>query len=222
MSILVMADNASPIAAERDGALYNSIIGNRNYVVKGIGSELAVTVAGGTYTIGTGEAVICGRHIALTASESISGSGTIALQIDLSTSPPSGSVVVVPSGTPLTQQDLNNGGTKCQMALLNADGTDARKFNSAAVKTYTNIAVAGTPIATAAQSWDTYSEYLYSLNVAISGIEEDDIVLNFAADMSVIENISPVILTRKGGITVYTKDATMLSGNIRAMSVIGG
>lgn len=221
MSINVMADNGVSIPASSDGALYNSLTGNRDYVIKGIGGELAVSGSGGSYTVATGEAVICGRHVVVTASESVSGSGTIALQVDLSQPAGSeGSIVVIPSATPLQTDDLNNGGTIRQMALY-ANGADARKYNSAAVKTFNTITVSGTPSSGASPAWDSNGDYTYSLNVSISGISSSDIVLNFVADMTIFNAVAPIIQTNDGSITLYTTDGTALSGVIQTISVIG-
>ena len=222
MSINVMADNGVSIPAASDGALYNSLTGNRDYVIKGVGGELAVTGSGGSYSVATGEAVICGRHVVVTAAESISGTGTIALRVDLSQPAGSeGSIVVIPAGTPLQSDDLNNGGTKRDLALLSSGGSDARKFNSAAVKTYNTITVSGTPSSGAAPAWDSNGDYTYSLTVNISGISSTDIILNFVADTAILNAVAPIIQTNNGSITLYTTDGTALSGVIQTISVIG-
>ena len=115
MSINVIADNGVSIPASSDGALYNSLAGNRDYVIHGIGNELEVTESSGTFTVDTGAAVICGRHVFVDAAETISGTGKVCLQVDLSQPAGSeGSIVLIPSATPLDDDDLNNGGTRRQ------------------------------------------------------------------------------------------------------------
>lgn len=65
MALIAMADNSIDIPAERDGALYNYFSNGENFIIKGIGEELAVTTTTSSLvvTLGTGEGVICGRHI---------------------------------------------------------------------------------------------------------------------------------------------------------------
>ena len=106
------------------------------------------------------------------------------------------------------------------MALY-ANGADARKYNSAAVKTFNTITVSGTPTSGASPAWDSNGDYTYSLNVSISGISSSDIVLNFVADMTIFNAVAPIIQTNDGSITLYTTDGTALSGVIQTISVIG-
>lgn len=101
MSFKVMADNNIDIKASTDGAMNNVAMNNKDFIFGGIGDEMERTKSGLTVTVGTGEAIVHGRHIVAEEPNTINvppnSSGYISIRIDLSQ--PSGfeaSLKVVP------------------------------------------------------------------------------------------------------------------------------
>lgn len=92
MSISFMADNGVAIPCARDAAVYDLIGGGVNYVVKGIGTEMALNYnsTSRTVSVGSGVGVIRGRHVSITGTESITlpanSNGYIVIEYDLSQS----------------------------------------------------------------------------------------------------------------------------------------
>lgn len=78
------------ISAIRDRTMFNTFAGNKSYVCKGIGDEMAVSYSAGSFvvTLGSGEAVICGGSAVSSGNESLSlnanASGYLVLRVDLS------------------------------------------------------------------------------------------------------------------------------------------
>lgn len=129
MAISWMADDGQNISCSSDAALY-ALIGRdtindgtyRNYVIDGVGDELAVNYnsASLTVTLGTGEAVIRGRHISVTGSDTTlslpaSSSGQLGLRYDLSQ--PTSDVVKFMVIDYSTDQDINSNGTVSDLVL---------------------------------------------------------------------------------------------------------
>jgi len=120
-----MANNNVIIPAERDGALYNFLLGNQDYVFEGIGNEFAITPSASSFliTLGTGEGVVCGRHV---TEETVNGansmiqltansSGYVTICVDLSR--PAGTEAYLRATPTLQQDDLNNSGTVRDLPL---------------------------------------------------------------------------------------------------------
>lgn len=120
-----MANNNVIIPAERDGALYNFLLGNQDYVFEGIGNEFAITPSSSSFliTLGTGEGVVCGRHV---TEETVNGtnsmiqlsansSGYVTICVDLSR--PAGTEAYLRATPTLQQDDLNNSGTVRDLPL---------------------------------------------------------------------------------------------------------
>lgn len=89
MSVSFKVENVE-ISAVRDRAMFNTFAGNRSYVVKDIGDELAVTSSSSSFVVslGTGEAVICGGSMlsegeASTITLGANENGYIVIEIDL-------------------------------------------------------------------------------------------------------------------------------------------
>lgn len=114
-----MADNNIDIPASRDGAMYNVFANGQDFIIKGIGNELAITYSGSNVTIDTGEAVICGRHVVVSEPVTVTianGLNYVCLEIDLSKAAGNeGSIIA--TGDPGIPQDLNNGGVLARMEL---------------------------------------------------------------------------------------------------------
>lgn len=121
--LYVMADNNINISASRDGAMYNSFANNTDYVISGIGEELECTYNGFNVTLGTGEAIICGRHVTelleegstTTLTVGASETGYIVLRVDLSK--PAGYEAYLYNTPTLRNENLNNGGIVHDLAL---------------------------------------------------------------------------------------------------------
>lgn len=133
MAIYVMADNNQSIPASRDGAMYNAFAGGKDFIIDGIGDEFALTYTASSLnvTLGTGEAVICGRHVAEVAENGITTNlrleadtaGWIVLRIDLTM--PAGTEGSLRAVNTIVQQNINANGTIHDLPLYQyATGSD--------------------------------------------------------------------------------------------------
>lgn len=134
---IVMADNdLKQITASIDGATYRVLAGGKDFIIGGIGQEFAITNTSTSLqvSIGTGEALLCGRTFKITSALNLTLSASttvdVCLRIDLSQ--PSGSEGLLHANTPniYTQQDLNNNGTVYDFPLFRV-ATGASGVNSA-------------------------------------------------------------------------------------------
>ncbi|MBL1223740.1 hypothetical protein [Enterococcus sp. BWR-S5] len=114
------------VTALKDASLYSALHLNQSTVITDRGNEMAVSVNGLDATIDTGQAVICGRLVEITAAETVSipanTSGFLVITIDLSElnesegTPGSSDYVFTNNQLrcefveALNQQDLNDGG----------------------------------------------------------------------------------------------------------------
>lgn len=109
MSLKVMADNQIEITAKQDGALYNCAMGDADFIIKGLGDEFAMSQSGLIVTVGSGEAIIHGRHVTAYESNQITlpanESGYLSLRIDLSQQV--GQEVLLYATPTLTHQEIN-------------------------------------------------------------------------------------------------------------------
>lgn len=115
---IVMADNdLKQISASIDGATYRVLSGGKDFIMDGIGTEFAITSTGTSLqiSIGTGEALICGRTFKITSALNLtlSASSTVDVCLRIDLSQPSGNEGSLKSNTQgaYTQEDLNNTGT---------------------------------------------------------------------------------------------------------------
>lgn len=113
MSFKLMADNGIDISAKQDGALYNVALGGNNFIIKGLGSELELSHVGLSVSVGSGEAIIHGRHATSEDTTTIelppNVSGYLVLRIDL-TRPVSEEAYLFATPT-ITNEEINWGGT---------------------------------------------------------------------------------------------------------------
>ena len=144
--LYAMADNNVVIPAERDGALYNFLMGGQDYVFANIGDAFEITPSSTSFlvTLGEGEGVVSGRHI---TEETVSGansmiqldpnsSGYVVIRVDLTR--PVGTEAFLYATPVLSAQDLNNSGTVHDLPLYqyttNASGvssfTDVRPLSN--------------------------------------------------------------------------------------------
>ena len=125
MALIGMADNNIEIPARRDGAMYNAFAGNTDFVISGIGDEFAIESSTSSFilTLSSGEAVICGRHV-VEDGDSVNPtllqleantSGYVAIRFDLTR--PAGTECYLASVQELQRQNLNAGGTICDLPL---------------------------------------------------------------------------------------------------------
>ena len=128
MSLFAMADNGQDIPVVRDAVMYDSFSGNKDVVFKGVGNELACTVSNLLVTLQSGEALIQGRHVTCTGTETLqlgaNSNGFIVLRYDLTQV----SNIVTLQAVPLViKNDLNNGGTVRDIPLYaySSSGTSA-------------------------------------------------------------------------------------------------
>ena len=129
-----MANNNVIIPAERDGALYNFLLGNQDYVFEGIGDEFEITPSASSFilTLGTGEGVVCGRHVTETAGDTVlqlaqNSSGYVVIRVDLTQV--AGSEAYLYATPTLQQDNLNDTGTIHDLPLYqyqtNASGVSS-------------------------------------------------------------------------------------------------
>lgn len=129
-----MANNNVIIPAERDGALYNFLLGNQDYIFKGVGNEFKITPSSSSFilTLGTGEGVVCGRHVTETAGDTVlqlaqNSSGYVVIRVDLTQV--AGSEAYLYATPTLQQDNLNDTGTIHDLPLYlyqtNASGVSS-------------------------------------------------------------------------------------------------
>lgn len=122
MALYGMSDNGVEIPAEVDGALFNFLSGNTDYVIGGIGDEFGVTYSSGslTVTLGTGIGVLCGRTVQETDATTTlelpaNSSGHIVIEFNKSLA--EGSQVSLKVTSEVTREDINNTGTVADLEL---------------------------------------------------------------------------------------------------------
>lgn len=139
MSITMYQSDRNTVSPANDASLYSGLVNDSNGTLNR-GTQFAVTVNGLVATIGTGQAVVQGRLVEITASETLTlpanSSGTIAIAVDLTkTNDVSGTAgtptyqvgvnqvyLVAVTGT-LTQDDLNNGGFLYELPIASFTST---------------------------------------------------------------------------------------------------
>lgn len=128
MSFYTMADNNVPITANRDGALYNVALSNQTFIIKGLGDELAPTCEGLQFSVGTGIAVLKGRHVtcqqisdANTITLPSNTSGYVVMRMDLSR--PLGTEAYLFATPTLTQEEINWNGIIYDMPIATFTST---------------------------------------------------------------------------------------------------
>lgn len=124
MSFLVMADNNVNIKASQDGAIYDVFAGHQNFIIGEVGDEFEITTTDSSLevSIGTGEAIISGRHITAQEDNQITlpASATIylCLRIDLTqTAGNEGQLIALTTQESMRSDNLNAGGTVCDLLL---------------------------------------------------------------------------------------------------------
>ena len=145
MALKAMADNNVNITAQEDARLYDYLAGqNADYVIQNVGDSLAVssTTTSLLVTLGSGEAVVQGRHLTNTDSTGVqltlpqNTTAYLVLRLDLSQS--LGNELSFISTPSLEDDDLNNAGVVRDLVLYqyvtDANGvatlTDKRNFKT--------------------------------------------------------------------------------------------
>ena len=142
MSIKIMADNNEIINVSQDAALYNVLAAGNDFIIDGIGNEMVFNynAASLSATLGSGECLICGRHVTITGTESItlsaSSNGYIVLRYDLTQT--GSNICKLMAVTSTRSDNLNDNGTVHDLVIgqysTNASGvssfTDQRKVMS--------------------------------------------------------------------------------------------
>lgn len=145
MALKAMADNNVNITCQEDARMYDYLAGqNADYIIQNVGDSLAVTSTTTSLlvTLGSGEAVVQGRHITNTDSTGVqltlpqNTTAYLVLRYDLSQS--AGNEVSFISTPSLEDDDLNNAGVVRDLILYqyitDANGvatlTDKRNFKT--------------------------------------------------------------------------------------------
>ena len=156
MAIKVMADNNQVINVAQDAAMYNAFAGNNDFIIAGIGNEMAFNRNASSLntTLSSGECLICGRHVTVTGTESLtlsaSSSGYVVLRYDTTQS--GSNIVKLMSVSSLRTDNINNNGTIHDLAIgqytTSATGvssfTDLRKVQASVTTTASQLATART------------------------------------------------------------------------------
>lgn len=144
MAIKVMADNQEIINVSQDAAVYNVFASNSNFVIKGIGNELVFNSNASSLeaSLGSGEGVICGRHVTVTGTERITlpanSSGNIVLRYNKSQSKDNICKLIATTSSTVYSENLNDTGIINDLLIgqyvTNANGvtvyTDKRNIRS--------------------------------------------------------------------------------------------
>ena len=132
MAFKVMADNSVSISASQDGAIYDVFAGHQNFIITDVGDEFSISTTDSSLqvTIGTGEAIISGRHITAQEENQITlpASATIylCLRIDLTqTAGNEGQLIALTTQESMRDDNLNAGGTVCDLLLYTVQGDKA-------------------------------------------------------------------------------------------------
>ena len=125
MALYGMADNNIQIPASRDGAMYNFFAGNSDFIIEGIGDEFEITYSATSLsiTLGTGEGILCGRHVTEATENATNTSiqldanstGYVVIRMDLTR--PAGSETFLTAVSTPRRDDLNGGGTIADLVL---------------------------------------------------------------------------------------------------------
>lgn len=113
MPISFKVDNVE-ISALRDRVMFNTFAGNKSYVCKGFGNELAVTSSSASFVVslGSGEAVICGGSMICegegpTLTLPANQSGYLVIRVDLSQT--EANICQFKNVSSIVQGNINNG-----------------------------------------------------------------------------------------------------------------
>lgn len=153
MALKAMADNNVTITCQEDARMYDYLAGqNADYIIQNIGDSLSVasTTTSLLVTLGSGEAVVQGRHITNTDSTGVqltlpqNTTAYLVLRYDLSQS--AGNEVSFISTPSLEDDDLNNAGVVRDLVLYqyitDANGvatlTDKRNYNTKVMQNVDN------------------------------------------------------------------------------------
>ena len=180
MAIKVMADNNEVINVAQDAAMYNAFAGGNDFIIAGIGNEMAFNrnAASLNATLSSGECLICGRHVTVTGTVSItlsaSSSGYVVLRYDTTQS--GSNIVKLLSVSSLRSDNLNNNGTIHDLPIgqytTNASGvssfTDMRKVLSSVSGTADKLATARTIALTGAVTGSTSFDGSANVSIATS------------------------------------------------------
>lgn len=119
MTLKVMADNRVEISAKQDGAVYNVALGDKDFIIEGLGDEFAMSYTGLVVSVESGEAVVHGRHITADEQEQITlpqnQSGYLVLRIDLTQV--SGAEAMLYATPTLTNEEINWSGNIYDMPI---------------------------------------------------------------------------------------------------------
>lgn len=136
-----MADNGVPISAAQDGAMYDAFAGGMNYIIGGIGNDMAINYNASSLnvTLAPGECVIRGRHITNTAlvtlTLSANSSGKLVLRYNSSDDS-----VSFMTTTVAAYGNVNNNSTTCDLVFGNytTDASGVSSFTSTVRKINSN------------------------------------------------------------------------------------
>ena len=192
MAIKVMADNNEIINVAQDAAMYNVFAGNTDFVIAGIGNEMVFNhnSASLNATLGSGECVICGRHVTITGTESItlsaSSSGYIVLRYNTTLS--GSNIVKLLAVTSTRSDNLNNNGTIHDLVI------GQYSTNATGVSSFTDRRVVTSSVAGKAR---TASKLATARTIALTGAVTGSVSFDGSANVSMATSVgtAPTILS---------------------------
>ena len=203
MAISFKVENV-PISAIRDRAMFNSFAGNRSYVIKDIGDELAVTYSASSFqvSLGSGEAVICGGSMTCEGNDDslileANEQGYIVIRVDLSQTGTNVCRLVRVSS--LVQENINNGTDMVYDLPLYEYST-----NGSGVSSMTDVRDIGTGANDNLKVLVITSTSFSSLPQTIhnSKIKENHVVVNSVLSNQSAQTSDWDILTNDGSLTI--------------------
>ena len=127
MAIKVMADSGGTVTynAAEIGSAFNTFASNTDYIIEGVGSELALTYSPSSLnvSVGAGRAMVCGRLVTVDSSTSLAiGSGLtdgvyVVLRIDMSMAIGSEGYLTYVTQAQIKSENINSGGTKHDLII---------------------------------------------------------------------------------------------------------
>lgn len=125
MALSIMANGGGFVTAKQDGAMYNALSQDEDYVISGIGNEFECEVIEDTLlvSLGTGLGVICGRSVYEVTEKNTNSriqldsndSGFLVIRMDLTK--PAGSETTLTTTPTLYRENINGTGKICDLPL---------------------------------------------------------------------------------------------------------
>ena len=134
MPLFFMDDDGVAIPANRDARMYNVFAAKQDFIIQDALDEFEVTYSASSFviTLGTGEGLLCGRHITNTTTATLTlsenDSGYIVLRADMSQA--AGNRLSLMAVNSTYDEDINEDGGTYRDLVLGQYTTDANGVSS--------------------------------------------------------------------------------------------